>query len=42
VTAVAEVIYCDIKNINGQYNVAKKNHLEVIIKRSIMEWKFAP
>jgi hypothetical protein len=21
--AVAEVIYCDIKNINGQYNVAK-------------------
>ena len=30
--AVAEVIYCDIKNINGQYNVAKKIHLEVIIK----------
>jgi hypothetical protein len=27
-----EVIYCDIKNINGQYNVAKKIHLEVIIK----------
>ena len=30
--AVAEVIYCDIKNINGQYNVAKKKNLEVIIK----------
>ena len=22
--AVTEVIYCDIKNINGQYNVVKK------------------
>jgi len=28
--AVAEEIYCDIKNINGQYN--KKIHVQVIIK----------
>jgi hypothetical protein len=30
--AVTAVIHCDIKNINGLYNVVKKIHIQVIIK----------